>query len=169
MQRSKTLPKGAATFVGDCLARDSYMLTQHNRGEVTAALLGIDAAAVHRAVSDLPEGSDNRASVIALALVLGSLEARFCGVSTDVHCSLVQLGLGGSASGAANLRASASNRLGFEHRRRRCLPRRGVVGLRVSASVQLGDAGQPLELASVGCVVDGEHPDVLFVDLEMPS
>jgi ParB family chromosome partitioning protein len=75
MQRSKTLPKGAATFVGDCLARDSYMLTQHNRDELTAELLGIDAAAVHRAVSDLPEGSDNRASVIALALVLGSLEA----------------------------------------------------------------------------------------------
>jgi ParB family transcriptional regulator, chromosome partitioning protein len=76
VQRSKTLPKGAATFVADCLARDSYMLTQHNRDEVTAELLGIDAAAVHRAVSDLPEGSDNRASVIALALVLGSLEAR---------------------------------------------------------------------------------------------
>ena len=72
----KTLPKGAATFVGDCLARDSYMLTQHNRDDVAAELLGIDAAAVHRAVSDLPEGSDNRASVIALALILGSLEAR---------------------------------------------------------------------------------------------
>ena len=50
--------------MGDCLARDSYMLTQHNRDEVTAELLGIDAAAVHRAVSDLPEGSDNRASVM---------------------------------------------------------------------------------------------------------
>ncbi len=71
----KTLPKGAATFVADCLARDSYMLTQHNRDEVTAAeLLGIDAAAIHEAVSDLPEGSYNRALVIALALVLGSLE-----------------------------------------------------------------------------------------------
>ena len=44
----KTLPKGAATFVADCLARDSYMLTQHNRDEVTAELLGIDAAAVQR-------------------------------------------------------------------------------------------------------------------------
>src|SRR6476469_7183836 len=76
VQRSKTLPKGAATFVGDCLARDSYMLTQHNRDEVTAELLGIEAAAGHKAVSDLPEGSDNRALVIALALVLGSLEAR---------------------------------------------------------------------------------------------
>ena len=169
MQRSKTLPKGAATFLADCLARDSYLLTQHNRDDVAAELLAIDRAAVPTAVSELPAGSDNHALGIALALVLGSLEARLCGVSTDVHCSLVQLGLGGSASGAANLRASASNRLGFEHRRRRCLPRRGVVGLRVSASVQLGDAGQPLELASVGCVVDGEHPDVLFVDLEMPS
>ena len=27
----KTLPKGAATFVADCLDRDSYMLTQQNR------------------------------------------------------------------------------------------------------------------------------------------
>ena len=43
----KTLPKGAASFVADCLARDSYMLTQHNRDEVAAALLGIDAGKVH--------------------------------------------------------------------------------------------------------------------------
>jgi hypothetical protein len=50
---------------------DSYMLTQHNRDEVTAELLGIDAAAIHTAVSDLPAGSDNRALVIALGLVLG--------------------------------------------------------------------------------------------------
>ena len=85
----KTLPKGAATFVADCLARDSYMLTQHNRDEVTAELLGIDAAAIHTAVSDLPAGSDNRALVIALGLVLGSLEARLCGVSRSVHCSMV--------------------------------------------------------------------------------
>jgi len=76
MQRSKTLPKGAATFVAECLARDSYMLTQHNRDEVTAELLGIEAAAIYKAVSDLPEGSDNRALVIALGLVLGSLESR---------------------------------------------------------------------------------------------
>jgi ParB family chromosome partitioning protein len=62
--------------VADCLARDSYMLTQPNRDEVAAELLGIDAAAIRTAVSDLPEGSDNRALVIALGLVLGSLEAR---------------------------------------------------------------------------------------------
>ena len=37
------------------------MLTQHNRDEVTAELLGIEAAAIYKAVSDLPEGSDNRA------------------------------------------------------------------------------------------------------------
>ena len=72
----KTVPKGAATFLADCLARDSYMLTQHNRADVAAELLGIDRAAVPTAVSELPAGSDNRALVIALALVLGSLEAR---------------------------------------------------------------------------------------------
>jgi ParB family transcriptional regulator, chromosome partitioning protein len=76
VQRSKTLAKGAASFVADCLARDSYMLTQHNRDEVAAELLGIDAAKVHAAVSDLPASSDNRAMVIALGLVLGALEAR---------------------------------------------------------------------------------------------
>ena len=153
-----------------CLARDKFLLDQHHGDDIAGELLGVDGgSAVRKLVDSLGAGGDARAQMITLALVLGSMEARLCGVSTDVHCSLVQLGLGGSASGAANLRASASNRLGFEHRRRRCLPRRGVVGLRVSASVQLGDAGQPLELASVGCVVDGEHPDVLFVDLEMPS
>ena len=72
----KTLPKGAATFIADCLARDSYLLSQHNGDDVAAELLGIDAAAIHRAVSDLPAGSDNRALVIALALVVGALEAR---------------------------------------------------------------------------------------------
>jgi ParB family transcriptional regulator, chromosome partitioning protein len=76
VQRSKTLPKGAATFLADCLARDSYMLTQHNRDDVAAELLGIDAAAIHTAITDLPTGSDNRALVIALGLVLGALEAR---------------------------------------------------------------------------------------------
>ena len=65
-----------ATFVADCLARDSYMLTQHDGPSTAAELLGIDAAAIHNAVSDLPAGSDNRALVIALALVLVSLESR---------------------------------------------------------------------------------------------
>jgi ParB family chromosome partitioning protein len=74
----KTLPKGAATFVADALLRDSYMLTQHDGPGTAAELLGIDAAAIHKAVSDLPDGSDNRALVIALGLVLGCLEAR-CG------------------------------------------------------------------------------------------
>jgi ParB family transcriptional regulator, chromosome partitioning protein len=74
----KTLPKGAATFLADALLRDSYMLTQHDGPGTAAELLGIDAAAIHKAVSDLPDGSDNRALVIALALVLGALEAR-CG------------------------------------------------------------------------------------------
>jgi ParB family transcriptional regulator, chromosome partitioning protein len=72
----KTLPTGAAMFLADCLARDSYMLTQHNRDDVTAELLGIGRAAVPTAVSELPAGSDNRALVITLALLLGALEAR---------------------------------------------------------------------------------------------
>jgi ParB family chromosome partitioning protein len=81
------LPKGAATFLADCLARDPYMLTQHDRDEVAAELLGIDAAAVHTAVSDLPGGSDNRALVVTLGLVLAALEARLCAASKSVRCS----------------------------------------------------------------------------------
>ena len=64
--------------MADCLVRDSNMLTQHDGPATAAELLGIDAAVIHEAVSDLPEGSYNRALVIALALVLGALEAR-CG------------------------------------------------------------------------------------------
>ena len=64
--------------MADCLVRDSYLLTQHDGPATAAELLGIDAAAIHKAVSDLPEDSDNRVLVIALALVLGALEAR-CG------------------------------------------------------------------------------------------
>jgi hypothetical protein len=74
--RLARLPRGAATFVADCLARDSYMLTQHNHDEVAAELLGIDRAAVPTAVSEQPAGSDHRALVIALGLVLSALEAR---------------------------------------------------------------------------------------------
>ena len=70
--------------MADCLVRDSYLLTQHDGPATAAELLGIDAAAIHKAVSDLPEGSDNRALVIALALVLGALEAR-CGKDAWRH------------------------------------------------------------------------------------
>jgi ParB family transcriptional regulator, chromosome partitioning protein len=70
------LPKGGATFVADCLVRDGYMTTQHNGPATAAELLGIDAAAITTAVRDLPAGSDNRAMVITLALLLGALEAR---------------------------------------------------------------------------------------------
>lgn len=62
--------------MADCLVRDSYMLTQHDGPATAAELLDIYAAAINKAVSDLPAGSDNRALVIALALVLGSLESR---------------------------------------------------------------------------------------------
>jgi ParB family chromosome partitioning protein len=72
----KTLPKGAATFIADCLVRDSYMMTQHDGPATAAELLGIDAAAITIVVRELPAGSDNRAMVITLALILGALEAR---------------------------------------------------------------------------------------------
>jgi integrase/recombinase XerC len=47
VQRSKTLPKGAATFVADCLARDSYMLTQHLAGH-SPLFVGSDGQRITR-------------------------------------------------------------------------------------------------------------------------
>ena len=46
--------------MADCLVRDSYLLTQHDGPATAAELLGIDAAAIHKAVSYQPAGSDNR-------------------------------------------------------------------------------------------------------------
>jgi ParB family chromosome partitioning protein len=73
----KTAPKGAAIFVADCLARDSYLLTNHHGLDTTAALLDVDGAdAVATLVAGLPASGDARAQVLTLALVLGALEAR---------------------------------------------------------------------------------------------
>src|ERR1700722_18611910 len=77
MQRSKTAPKGAAIFIADCLARDSYLLTNHNGLDTTAELLGVgDTQAVVKLVTELAANGDGRAQVITLALVLGALESR---------------------------------------------------------------------------------------------
>jgi ParB family chromosome partitioning protein len=79
VQRSKTPPKGAAIFVAGCLARDKFLLDQHHGDEVAAELLGVDdGAAIRKLVEGLGAGGDGRAQMItlALALVLGSLEAR---------------------------------------------------------------------------------------------
>jgi ParB family transcriptional regulator, chromosome partitioning protein len=73
----KTPPKTAAIFVANCLARDSYLLTNHNGLDTTAELLGLDSTqAVAKLAADLPATGDGRARVITLALVLGALESR---------------------------------------------------------------------------------------------
>ena len=73
----KTPPKGAAVFVARVLARDSYLLTNHNALDTTAALLGLEGAeAVVKLVSELPATGDGRAQVLTLALVLGAMESR---------------------------------------------------------------------------------------------
>jgi ParB family transcriptional regulator, chromosome partitioning protein len=73
----KTPPKGGATFVADCLARDSFLLTTHNGIETTAQLLGVESGqAVAKLVAELPANGDARAQVLTLALVVGALEAR---------------------------------------------------------------------------------------------
>jgi ParB family transcriptional regulator, chromosome partitioning protein len=85
----KTPPKGtAAVFVANCLARDSYLLTNHNGFDTSAELLGVDSAqAVAKLAADLPANGDGRAQMITLALVLGALEARLCAASKSVRCS----------------------------------------------------------------------------------
>jgi hypothetical protein len=66
VQRSKTAPKGAAIFIADCLARDSYLLTNNNGLDTTAELLGVDdAQAVAKLVGDLAANGDGRAQVIS--------------------------------------------------------------------------------------------------------
>jgi hypothetical protein len=100
VQSTKTPPKGAAVFVAECLARDKFLLDQHHGDETAAELLGMDnSAAVRKQVESLGTGGDARAQVIVLGLVLGSMEARLCGVSRRVHCSLVSSGLGMRAAG----------------------------------------------------------------------
>lgn len=75
--KRKTPPKGAALFVARVLSRDSYLLTNHNASDTTAALLGLDSVdALAQSVSDLPATGDGRAQVLTLALVLGALESR---------------------------------------------------------------------------------------------
>lgn len=44
----KTLSKGAAQFVADCLARDSFMLTHHQAADTAAELLGTDGGQLLR-------------------------------------------------------------------------------------------------------------------------
>jgi hypothetical protein len=89
VQRRKTAPKGAATFVAHCLTHDRFILSQNHGSETTAELLGAkDDRAVRAMVSDPSTNTDARAQVIALAVVLGAMEARLCGVSRYVHCSL---------------------------------------------------------------------------------
>ena len=72
----KTLPKGAATFVADCLVRDSYILTQHDGPATAAELLGIDAAAIHNA-GQRPAGRQRqpRLSGCARKFVGGQVQA----------------------------------------------------------------------------------------------
>ncbi|BBC69102.1 hypothetical protein MMRN_p0710 (plasmid) [Mycobacterium marinum] len=73
----KTPPKGAATFVANCLAHDSALLTTNNALDTTAELLGLNnGQVVAKLVAELPANGDGRAQVITLALVLGALESR---------------------------------------------------------------------------------------------
>ena len=73
----KAAPKGAATFVAYCLTHDRFILSQNHGSETTAELLGAkDDRAVRAMVSDPSTHTDARAQVIALAVVLGAMEAR---------------------------------------------------------------------------------------------
>jgi ParB family chromosome partitioning protein len=73
----KTPPKGAAQFVAEVLARDSFALTHHQAADTAAELLGVDGGeGLRKLVSGLPASGDARAQVITLAIVLGALESK---------------------------------------------------------------------------------------------
>lgn len=73
----KTLPKGAGLYVAACLAGDGLLLSNYKAAEVTAAMLGADpTGGVQNLIAGMPEGSDARAQVVVLGLVLGALESR---------------------------------------------------------------------------------------------
>ena len=73
----KTLPKGAAVFIADCLVREPGLIGHYHGAGVTAQLLGAtEGPGVRQLVADLPAGGDGRAAVLILAVVLGALEAR---------------------------------------------------------------------------------------------
>jgi ParB family transcriptional regulator, chromosome partitioning protein len=77
VQRSKTAPKGAATFIATCLTREPALINDYHAAAVTADLLGIErSSALVKMVKDLPPTGDGRAQVITLSVVLGALESR---------------------------------------------------------------------------------------------
>lgn len=73
----KNPPKGASLFVARVLASDGYLLANIKADETTTDLLGVR----HGAKSDVSElvikaGTDARAQVLTLGMVLGALESR---------------------------------------------------------------------------------------------
>jgi ParB family chromosome partitioning protein len=77
VQRSKSLPKGAAIFMAHCLTSDKRLLDEYHGDEIAAELLGLaDVGAMKKLTADLGAGGDGRAQVILLALILGALESR---------------------------------------------------------------------------------------------
>ncbi|MDD4866629.1 MAG: ParB N-terminal domain-containing protein [Mycobacterium sp.] len=73
----KTLPKGAAIFIADCLIREPALISDYHGSGLTAELLGVsEGEGLRKLVTDLPPTGDGRAQVLTLAVVLGALEAR---------------------------------------------------------------------------------------------
>lgn len=73
----KTLPKGAAIFIADCLVREPLLLSGYQAPATTSELLGVGhRESLHTLVTDLPATGDGRAQVLTLAVVLGALETR---------------------------------------------------------------------------------------------
>ena len=73
----KSVPKGAAIFVAQCLTCDKRLPDEYHGDEIAAELLGVaDVGAMKKLTAELGAGGDGRAQVILLALVLGALESR---------------------------------------------------------------------------------------------
>lgn len=73
----KTLPKGAAIFIADCLIREPALINDYHGAAISAELLGVtEGEGLRKLVAELPPTGDGRAQVLTLAVVLGAAEAR---------------------------------------------------------------------------------------------
>jgi ParB family chromosome partitioning protein len=74
VQRSKTAPKGTVQFIATCLAQSPNLPADYQAHQVLGDFLHLGDTPFKEACCDLPEGSDHRAQVLILGLLLAALE-----------------------------------------------------------------------------------------------
>ncbi|WP_251011260.1 hypothetical protein [Rhodococcus erythropolis] len=73
----KTPPGAAAAYVAATIAQDPHLLTEHKAGEVLAELMGLPSVYPGKDIAAMAaKGTEARAQVLTLALVLAAQESR---------------------------------------------------------------------------------------------